>query len=224
MHDLPPLPATPTPTGARTVGASPKTPLRPSPTPHQPRYSHPYGIKSTSSGVLSSAAISSSPNNAVSAHSYQQHKSSKSVHSLLRNSSSANDLDQIAESQEGSPIIRDKQRSRNEDVLPPMKYDSINTRKRTLAQRASMSDLSEVSSAGNGTMELDALASPRKRVTELREEWSRVGIIRAEGGRSGLGTTESVDWRDTLPVSLQNLLSILLPQFITDRLLSTGES
>jgi hypothetical protein len=105
-----------------------------------------------------------------------------------------------------------------------MKYDSINTRKRTLAQRASMSDLSEVSSAGNGTMELDALASPRKRVTELREEWSRVGIIRAEGGRSGLGTTESVDWRDTLPVSLQNLLSILLPQFITDRLLSTGES
>lgn len=202
MHDLPPLPATPTSTKARTVSSSPKTPLRHSPTPHQPRYSHPYGIKSTSSGVLSSAAVSSSPNNAISAHSYQQHKSSKSVHSLLRKCSNANELDQVAESGEGSPTQRDKRRNRNEGVLSPMKYDSVNARKRTLAHRASMSDMSGIIQVNHGAAELNALASPRKRVTELREEWSRVRLVTGQGGRNGGTLSGSQNWRDVLPVSL----------------------
>lgn len=204
MKDLPPLPTTPTSAKAWNVNSSPKTPLRPSPIPHQSRYSHPYGIKSTSSGVLSSAAVSSSPNNAISAHSYQQHKSSKSMHSLLRNSNSVDDLSRCAELE--SPVRKGNQRHRNDGIVPGMKYDSINTRKRTLAQRASMSDLSVIVHDRISGTDRGVLASPRKRVTELREEWSRAGVIRGEAGVRREQELDLQGWREVLPVSIHHFL------------------
>ncbi|KAI5451239.1 hypothetical protein NCC49_001836 [Naganishia albida] len=195
---IPPL--TPTSTKFRSFSsATPKTPLRPSPTPCQPKYSHPYGIKSTSSGVLSSAAVSSSPNNASSTHGYQQHKSSKSIHSLLRNSSSVDDLAASALSP-GSPLSSShgKQDHGRGAKWTGFKYDSIGTRKRTLAQRASMSDLATIAQNSPGGRALECLASPRKKVGELREEWSRAGMERGGDRLLRNGYEEREMWMEDL--------------------------
>lgn len=151
-------------------------PLRPSPTPQQPRYSHPYGIQSTSSGVLSSSRGTSSPNTVISTHSYQQHKSTQSMKSLLRNSSSVDDLASNTQEYAVGPERVNKENSILVMMEGGAKYDSVRTRKRTLAQRASMSDLASSTSTirhekakGPEEWELDIMASPRKKVAEMRE-------------------------------------------------------
>ncbi|KAJ9118664.1 hypothetical protein QFC22_003884 [Naganishia vaughanmartiniae] len=180
---------------------TPCTPLRPSPTPQQPRYSHPYGIQSTSSGVLSSSRGTSSPNTVISTHSYQQHKSSQSIKSLLRNSSSVDDL------ASNTAEYADLTHGNKENVVVVAgagKYDSVRTRKRTLAQRASMSDLSStIRHESPGEWELDIMASPRKKVAEMREVLMHRGDKKAGGvdhrGMDGYaGEAEGSAWRSEL--------------------------
>jgi hypothetical protein len=120
---------------------------------------------------------------------------------LLRNSSSVDDLAGTADEDVESPVRRADQRHRNDGIIPGLKYDSINTRKRTLAQRASMSDLSGLVQDSPGGMDRTLLASPRKRVTELRDEWSRVGVIRGEDGMGRREVPDISGWREDSPVS-----------------------
>lgn len=124
------------------------------------------------------------------------------MHSLLRNSSNVDDLAGTADEDAESPVRRADQRLRNDGIIPGLKYDSINTRKRTLAQRASMSDLAGLVQESPGGMDRALLASPRKRVTELRDEWSRVGAIRGEDGLSRREVPDLSGWPEDLPVSL----------------------
>ena len=72
-----------------------------------------------------------------------------------------------------------------------------------------MSDLSGFSHVNHGAADFDGLASPRKRVAELREEWSRVGLSTGQGGRNGETLLDIQDGRDVLPVSLAALLPLL---------------
>lgn len=129
------------------------------------------------------------------------------MHSLLRNSSSVDDLAASAAVSPGSPVspALKRQETRHGAKLTGFKYDSIGTRKRTLAQRASMSDLATIAQDSPGGRDLECLASPRKKVTELREEWSRAGNVQGEG--DGLSKDKASDvetWireLDRLPVS-----------------------
>ncbi|KAJ9101214.1 hypothetical protein QFC21_003433 [Naganishia friedmannii] len=201
------------PTRTPRTSTTPCTPLRPSPTPQQPRYSHPYGIQSTSSGVLSSSRGTSSPNTVISTHSYQQHKSSQSIKSLLRNSSSVDDLASSSSSSDNVGNSSYSKRGDKENIVlaEAGKYDSVRTRKRTLAQRASMSDLASSSTStttghhtGPGEWELDIMASPRKNVKEMREVLmhgggvGKVGSGREVGAAGVGGRAEGEVWTNDL--------------------------
>ncbi|KAJ9100760.1 hypothetical protein QFC19_005499 [Naganishia cerealis] len=188
---------------------APVTPLCPSPTPQQPKYSHPYGIQSTSSGVLSSSRGTSSPNTVISTHSYQQHKSNQSMRSLLRNSSSVDDLAQSASGNSELAHSSNKENIEQASLLG-RKYDSVRTRKRTLAQRASMSDLSTMVRDTPGEWETDISASPRKHVAEMRAALlkgdttgSRSKVCRSSDRRPELG-----EWQRELDNLSVRLLTV----------------
>jgi hypothetical protein len=65
-----------------------------------------------------------------------------------------------------------------------------------------MSDLATIAQDSPGGRGLECLASPRKKVTELREEWSRAGTRQGgEGLAKGKDFEMEIRELDKLPVS-----------------------
>jgi hypothetical protein len=77
-----------------------------------------------------------------------------------------------------------------------------------------MSDLATIAQDSPGGRDLECLASPRKKVTELREEWARAGNGKEEGdGLSNGKASEVKRWireLDKLPVSRNRGTSVTL--------------